>query len=301
MEYYWPLPSWDGKRIFVAGYQPRNEFLRYDLESRRYQPLLPGVSGDYLEFSKDAKWVAYVSVPGGSLFRAAADGSQGLQLTAPPLIAELPHWSPDGKRIAFAGNFPNQPHRVYVVNADGSGLRQVTHGEGGENGDQDPSWSPDGASLVFSQLDYYGVYPREDFFHVVDLNTNRVSGLPGSEGMTSPRWSPDGRYIAGLSPGGAKLLLYDLRTHTQSQLYGGESEGPSWSWDGEYLFFNDGYGNSGWASRVRISDRKVERVTNLHAVRIAGWGWLAAAPNNSFVTAVEAGLEEIFALDWEAP
>ena len=97
---YWPLPSLDGKRLFIAGYRPRNEFLRYDLQSRQFVPNSPGCPGDELEFSKDGKWVAYVSIPGGLLFRAAADGSQRLQLTSLPWRLQ-PHWSPDGKQIAF--------------------------------------------------------------------------------------------------------------------------------------------------------------------------------------------------------
>jgi hypothetical protein len=44
----------------------------------------------------------------------------------------------------------------------------------------------------------------------------------------------------------------------------------------------------------------VERLTDLKNVRVAGWGWFAAAPNNSFITARDAGTEEIYALnvDW---
>ena len=124
--------------------------------------------------------------------------------------------------------------------------------------------------------------------------------------MWSPRWSPDGRFIAGLSGSGLdKLTLYDLRTRKQTQLSDLPSDGPSWSWDGEFLFFESGF-ESGfesdqWVWRVRMRDRKVERITNLTNIRVAGWGWCAAAPNDSFITARDAGTGEIYALDWEAP
>lgn len=312
MTAYWPLPSVDGKRIFFQGYQARNQFLRYDLQSRRYDPLLAGVSGEQLEFARDGKWVVYISGAGelssGPLYRAAADGSQRLQLTSAPLVASMPHWSPDGKQIAFTGHLADGPSRIYAVAADGSELRQVTNGESGKQGDWDPSWSPDGASLAF------GCQPADssgqEFIRVVDLKTGRVSVLPGSQGMYSPRWSPDGRTIAGLSEeptrfeaGSDKLMLYDLRTQKQSQLFEWRSGWPSWSWDGESLFFHSKgpVQTDAWAWRVRMRDRKVERIANLTEMRIAGWGWFAAAPNNSFVTAVHAGAEEIFALDWKAP
>jgi Tol biopolymer transport system component len=47
-----------------------------------------------------------------------------------------PHWSPDGKKIIFAGNSPTTGVNIYTVNADGSGVFQVTH----DGADDDPSW-----------------------------------------------------------------------------------------------------------------------------------------------------------------
>jgi hypothetical protein len=35
----------------------------------------------------------------------------------------------------------------------------------------------------------------EESIHVVDIKTNHVSALPGSQGLSSPRWSGDGRFI----------------------------------------------------------------------------------------------------------
>ena len=258
--------------------------------------MLAGVSGDGLEFSKDGKGVTYVSVPDGSLFRAAADGSQRLQLTSPPRVGLL-HWSPDGKQIAFSGGSPGKPSRIYVVPFDGGTPRQLTNGESGKGGDWDPSWSPDGASLAFGAT-YYDPLAGESI-HVLDLKTNHISALPGSEGMWSPRWSPDGRFIAGLS--GSRLykpMLYDMQTRKQTLLFDHASGYPSWSWDGEFLFFESDPGVSVW--RVRMRDRKVERITNLNDIRVAGW-WFAAAPNNSLITARDAGTDEIYALEWEAP
>jgi Tol biopolymer transport system component len=297
MAAYWPLPSRDGKRLFIAGYLARNEFIRYDLQSRRFVPELAGVSGDQLEFSRDGKWVAYVSIPEGSLVRAAADGSQRLQLTSSPLAPGMPHWSPDGKQIAFQGGTPGKPLRIYVVSADGGPVRQTSNGESGKYGDGDPSWSPDGASLAFCGPDRDA--GGEESIHVVDLKTNHVSALPGSEGMWSPRWSPDGRFIAGLSRYPVdKLMLYDLRTRKQTQLFNLPGGCPTWSRDGESLFFGD---ESAGVWRIWMRDRKVERVANWSNIRVAGWGWFAAAPDNALITARDAGTDEIYALDWETP
>ena len=56
-----------------------------------------------------------------------------------------------------------------------------------------------------------------------------------------------------------------------------------------------------WFWRVRIRDRKVERVANLEGIPLTGWGWSAAASNDYLLMSREAGTEQIYALDWEAP
>jgi serine/threonine protein kinase/Tol biopolymer transport system component len=290
----WPVPSTDGKHLYVGSVQFRYEFLRYDLKSGQLVPAFGGLSGTNLEFSKDGKWVAYVSVPDGSLWRGAADGSQRLQLTSPPISANLPHWSPDGKQIAFMGSRKGNPDRIYVVSFDGGAIKQVTNGESGKEGDWDPSWSPEGASLAFGAT---WSARASASIHVVDLKTSRVSTLPGSEGMWSPRWSPNGRFIAGLSPV-EKIVLYDFQTHKQSELSSVKSLYPGWSVDGESLFYETEGDDASWW-RVRMGDRKTERVTRLKNMQVTDW--FAPAPNNSLITARSVGTNEIYALDWELP
>ena len=54
-------------------------------------------------------------------------------------------WSPDGSRLAFGDGDLEHPGQIFVINADGSGLRQVTRE--GEN--HWPAWSPDGSRIAF--------------------------------------------------------------------------------------------------------------------------------------------------------
>ena len=231
---FWPIASTDGKRLFVDAYQARTEFLRYDLKTGQLTPIFDGISGTDLEFSNDGKWVAWVSVPDGSLWGSAVDGTQRLRLQTPAFQAHLPHWSPDGKQIAFYGAPAGSPTRIYVVPFDGGPYKQVSNGEGGKEGEIDPSWSPNGLSLAFGSHTAEG---RTAAIHLVDLTSGRVSVLPGSEGMWSPRWSPKGESIAGLTTPSLKVTLYDLQTERQSELSGLSSAYPNWSRDGEYLFF----------------------------------------------------------------
>ena len=96
-----PLPSKDGKKIFVVGRSYRGELERGESRSAQLTPFLSGISAEDVVFSKDGQWVAYVSYPEGILWRSKLDGSNKLQLSSPPLFAALPRWSPDGKQIVF--------------------------------------------------------------------------------------------------------------------------------------------------------------------------------------------------------
>ena len=102
-----PMPSADGRKLFVVGRTYSAEAMRYDAKAGQFVPFLGGISADGFSFSKDGQWVAYVTYPDGVLWRSKVDGSERLQLTYPPSgffppgYALNPHWSPDGKRIIF--------------------------------------------------------------------------------------------------------------------------------------------------------------------------------------------------------
>ncbi len=297
MAAYIPVFSPDGKRLFIDGFVDRREFLSYDPQSDKVTPVLSGISGTELEYSRDGKWVTYVSIPDRSLWRAAADGSQRLQLTTPPLNVQVPHWSPDGKQISFFGGPPDSLPRIYTVPFESGAVRQVTHGEAGTYGDAYFSWSPDGASLVFGG---YGPAPSgHSFLHRLDLKTGAVSTLMGSEDLFSPHFSPDGRYIAGLAGMKMSLRLYDIAARKQTEINADHSGWPDWSRDGESLFFVADNRETAWW-RFRLSERKLERIVSLKNIPVASDGWFAPGLNNTLITARGTGTDELYALDWEA-
>ena len=77
-----------------------------------FESVLGGVSALYADVSRDGEWLAWVSYPEGTLWRARADGSERRQLTSPPLTAHLPRWSPDGRAIVFVGAAAGERGRV---------------------------------------------------------------------------------------------------------------------------------------------------------------------------------------------
>ena len=296
LDFLGPVPSKDGKRLFVIGSQPRGELSRYDAKSQQFVPYLSGLSADSVSISKDGQWVAFVSYPDGSLWRMKLDGSERLQLTFPPTSAYLARWSPDGKQIAFLATSPTKSWTIQLISADGGNPQEIFSALG------DPGWSADGTTLVFSDRWSPEAEKKGSFsIQFMDLKTRKVTTLAGSEGFYSPRWSPDGRYIAALHAGPETLMLFDFSTQKWVQLAQMVVGFPSWSSDSKYIYF-DSQGEDRAFNRLRISDHKLERLVSLKNLRLTGsLGWTGLAQDDSPVVLRDVGTQEIYALDWNAP
>jgi len=79
---------------------------------------------------------------------ANADGSQDVQLTDPIRIGGSPAWSPDGKLIAFDEFGDQARQQIFVMDANGYNVRQLTNSP--KWSCEHPSWSPDGKQIAFS-------------------------------------------------------------------------------------------------------------------------------------------------------
>jgi DNA-binding winged helix-turn-helix (wHTH) protein/Tol biopolymer transport system component len=295
LNYSAPLPSLDGKRVFVIGEQRRGELSRYDTKTQQWGSFLSGISAEHLDFSRDGAWVVYVTYPEGNLWQSKVDGSERRQLTYSPMQVGLPRWSPNGKQIAFSARAPGKPLKAYLISAEGGVPQQLTLENRSES---DLSWSHNGKTLVFSDFEAKTI-------HLLDLSTRQVSKLPGSEGLFSPRWSPDGRYIAAreaVSQG--KLMLFDLTTQKWMELSQQSPSYPQWSRDGKYIYFYSINQNDRALFRLRISDRKIERLASLKNFRLAigSFGaWVGWAPDDSPLVLRDIGSQEIYALEWQTP
>lgn len=293
-----PLPGIDGKKQFAIAVQRRGQLVRYDAGSGSFVPFLSGISADGVDFSKDGQWVTYVVFPERTLWRSRVDGRERLQLTLPPMQVSIPRWSPDGRRIAFVGEVEGRPTKIYLVSADGGTPSQLILSERDEG---DPTWSPDGNSIAFAPWFWL---EKQTEIRLLDLRTRQFNTLPGSQGLHSARWSPDGRHMAALTADSSQtLMLFDFKTQKWGELYKSAAF-PNWSRDGKYVYFDNPFTNEPALYRVRISDRKVEKITTLDPGALS-WAivgkWTGLAFDDSPLVLRDTSVEEIYALDWEAP
>ncbi len=155
----------------------------------------------------------------------------------------FPSWAPNGRQLAFA-RACNGAFSIYVVNADGSGLRRLTPTKLDAEW---PSWSPDGKRLAFAG----GKLDRSEIY-VIDADGRGLRQLTHNQVADAvPDWSPDGRTIVFASrraAGQLMLISPSGRAARSLSLRGGE---PAWSPDGKQI---------AWAQAIRGAAKETENI-----------------------------------------
>ncbi len=139
------------------------------------------------------KWILVLLM----IFPATASGAEKRALVLDDLyrlksLGDLV-LSPDGKMVAFTvttSDFPKakQKQAIWLMNAEGGGLRQAT---AGESSDSSPFFSPDGKTLGFISN-----RSGSDQIYLLPLSGGEPVKLTNvSTGISSPLWSPDGTFI----------------------------------------------------------------------------------------------------------
>jgi Tol biopolymer transport system component len=132
-----------------------------------------------------------------------------------------PAWSPDGERLAFTRTTDDyRSLNVYVMRADGRGVRRLTSGRF----DERPSWSPDGRWIAYQST--RGI----KLIHPDGSGARRVRG---TRGAAWPAWAPDGSRLAFADDGW--IWTADLDGRARRRIVRGRD--PDWSPDGRVIAY----------------------------------------------------------------
>jgi TolB protein len=112
-------------------------------------------------------------------------------------------WSPTSDQFAFCASINNTFTTIYIIDADGSDLTQMTNlnldNLETTGMDHDPAWSPDGSAILFSSNRGFGsgrtAYDNFDIY-LIYIKEKNIVQITNTEGIEdNPVWSPDGKEI----------------------------------------------------------------------------------------------------------
>ncbi len=172
------------------------------------------------------------------------DGKGARPLTRSQHDEASPTWSPDGRRIAFARDFPDHEGypigELFVINADGTGVRRLTFSRDIDEGS--PAWSPDGDTLVFEKARSATIGSKR--LYLMNLRTGDMWRLTHSTDAIelNPDFSPHGKLIAYERDTSKGVSIRVIRSDGRARRslprpLNSNDMAPTWSPDGKHIAF----------------------------------------------------------------
>ncbi|HEX8336839.1 MAG TPA: PDZ domain-containing protein, partial [Pyrinomonadaceae bacterium] len=236
----------------------------------------PDIHGDQIAF-----------VYAGDIWTVPSAGGTARRLTSHPGLELFPKFSPDGRWVAFSGQY-NGTRQVFVIPSEGGDPRQLTFyndvaslpPRGGYD-NRVMGWTPDGKSVVF-RANRVPMSDRLGRPYLVPFEGGSEQPLPITE-AGGVSYSPDGgrvaftpisnefrgwkRYRGGQSP---DVWVYDLKSNTSEQITTGREQDMLPVWLGDTIFY---VSDRDWTMNVFAYDtrtKKTRKVTN-HTDYDATW------------------------------
>jgi Tol biopolymer transport system component len=235
----------------------RIAYIRFPPDSATFSSHIINADGTSDAFVADGlvtwapDWLHRALVVDARLLVSNADGSSSVAVSPasnPAGFIDGPWWSRDGSKLAFGyAVTPDAAEDIYVVNRDGTGLRNLTNTSTISEGFA--SWSPDGSKLALTgQNPGAGLGVSVFTINADGTGLKQLTSTPSPNGDAEPQWSPDGKLIAYTSNLGANIGIWlidplggrQVRL-TSPSMVGGFGD---WSRDGTRIAFTGILGGS---------------------------------------------------------
>jgi len=198
MEEWWLAWSPDSDKIAFVAYNPPNCDISLMDADGNNQTTIASEYGicEELTWSPGGEEISYVWYTEGETgpegicrdvcLVDTRDGSKVKLTDSPKYDDRDVSWSPDGTKIAFSSRRQVVNMQIYVMNADGSQLNNLT---AGESSNYLPSWSPDGKRIVFTRS---GPHPAGKDICIMDADGSNVTKLTITPNIDDylALWSP---------------------------------------------------------------------------------------------------------------
>lgn len=249
-------PSKFSRHLTLSGDETRMVYAQTDLQSNiqgvEFDPQKLVVTGSPFWITEGDREVSRAELsPDGSRFQmrlvrrtqddiatVARDGTDWRDVTNDLAFDRYSRWSPDGARIAFTSD-RSGGSEIWICNADGASLRQLTFA--GEYGQIStfPVWSPEGSRLIFSS-------PTDSYIVELDQAAaeqarSKLPDLDNGDVFVPWDWSPDGQKLAGrFRPPRLGMGLFSFETGRYTRLSESGDGVPSWLPDSRHLVYSEG-------------------------------------------------------------
>lgn len=238
-------------------------------------------------FSPDGKWISFTSDAGGgdNIWMMKRDGSEAKQITKEDFrLLNNAVWSADGNYLIARKHFTSTRSlgagEMWMYHRSGGAGLQITKRKNDQQDVNEPSASPDGKYLYYSEDMYPGGFfqynkdPNDQIYAIYRYNfeTGRTEFLTGGPGGAArPQVSRDGRKLAFVRRIREKSVLYihDLHTGEEKPVFDGlhKDQQESWAVFGVYTQFNWTPDNSAiiiWAKgKIKRIDVNTLNVTDI--------------------------------------